>query len=248
MSYQDFPPALLTLSPRLTRDGDPAASVVGINTTPLPDGALVYCIENQSPYRFNKQSAASPDGTFVLAPTTGPGRWLVATGLGSPITDEVNATLVYDPANGSPGAAGDFYIVTIAGAESLFVDLASPQAALVAVINGPRTRAGRIGKARLGLLVDQTSVGNGNVILQWYVNTTPVGNPVTLVWSTGIPCPDINNATFAQVLAANAAAAEVDFGNVSWKAGDTVYLRANVGAPVAGAGAIIPFVYETIFA
>ena len=79
MSYQEFPPTLMILSPRLTKAGDPASSVVGINTTPLADGALVYCLENQRPYKLNKQSTATPDGTVVLAPLYGPGRWSLTT-------------------------------------------------------------------------------------------------------------------------------------------------------------------------
>ena len=74
--YQAFPPALMILSPRLTKAGDPASSVVGLNTTPLADGAIAYCLETQFPYRLDKQSSAAPDGTLVLAPLTGPGRWL----------------------------------------------------------------------------------------------------------------------------------------------------------------------------
>ena len=76
MSYQDFPPALMILSPRLTKAGGPGSSVVGINTTPLADGAIVYCLENKLAYRLDKTSTAAPDGNLVLAPSTGPGRWL----------------------------------------------------------------------------------------------------------------------------------------------------------------------------
>ena len=76
-TYQSFPPSLLTLSPRLTRVGDPSASVLGINTTPLPDGALVYCLENKGEYQLDKQdSTSSANGNTIIAPTTGPGRWL----------------------------------------------------------------------------------------------------------------------------------------------------------------------------
>jgi len=88
MSYQDFPPALMILSPRLTKAGDPGSSVVGLNTTPLADGAVVYCIEAQLAYRLDKQSTAAPDGNLVLAPLNGPGRWLAASSSGP----TVNAT------------------------------------------------------------------------------------------------------------------------------------------------------------
>jgi len=83
MSYQDFPPALMILSPRLTKAGDPGSSVVGINTTPVADGAITYCIENKLAYRLDKTSVAAPDGNLILAPLYGPGRWLAAVAGGS---------------------------------------------------------------------------------------------------------------------------------------------------------------------
>ena len=78
MSFQEFPPALMVLSPRLTTAGDPGSSVVGINTTPVADGAFTYCIANQFTYRLNKQSEATPDGITILTPLNGPGRWLAS--------------------------------------------------------------------------------------------------------------------------------------------------------------------------
>lgn len=75
-SFQSFPPSLLTLSPRLTRIGDPSASVQGINTTPLPDGAFVYCLENKGEYQLDRQDSTTiADGNAVIAPASGPGRW-----------------------------------------------------------------------------------------------------------------------------------------------------------------------------
>jgi hypothetical protein len=93
--FQSFPPSLLTLSPRLTRVGDPSASVQGVNTTPLADGAWCYCIENASEYQLDRASAAVPDGNLVIAPATGPGRWLkrlpVAPSPGYPVSDAIFA-------------------------------------------------------------------------------------------------------------------------------------------------------------
>lgn len=101
MSYQDFPPSLLRLSPRLTRTGDPSASLQGINTTELGDGCWCYCVENKGEYQLDKQdNSTPPDGNLVIAPTAGPGRWfkrlpagasaLVQTGF-----DQPDATAVY---------------------------------------------------------------------------------------------------------------------------------------------------------
>ncbi len=90
MSYQVFPPALLTLSPLLTRVGDPGAAVAGVNTTTVADGALAYCEENKQTYRLDKQDDTTPaDGTAVIAPLAGPGRWKILPGspLGASATE-----------------------------------------------------------------------------------------------------------------------------------------------------------------
>ena len=76
MTYQAFRPSLLTLSPRLTLTGAPAASVQGINTTMLADGAWCYCQENKGAYQLDRQDDVTPpDGTTVIQPLAGPGRW-----------------------------------------------------------------------------------------------------------------------------------------------------------------------------
>lgn len=84
MAFQLFPPASMVQSPRLTREGNPSASVVGINTTPLADGAVVYCVENKVTYRLDKASVAAPDGNLVLAPLAGPGRWVATPSAEAP--------------------------------------------------------------------------------------------------------------------------------------------------------------------
>jgi hypothetical protein len=60
MNFENFPPSLLILSPRLTRTGAPDASVGGLNTTPLADGCLCYCVENTAEYQLDKTSTAAP--------------------------------------------------------------------------------------------------------------------------------------------------------------------------------------------
>lgn len=69
------PAALRVLDSAVTLAGDPESSLEGINTYELPDGALVYSIENQVLYRFNRSSTATADGDRIVAPTAGPGRW-----------------------------------------------------------------------------------------------------------------------------------------------------------------------------
>lgn len=73
---QFFPTASMLLSPRVTLTSDPATSVQGINTYTLADGTLVYCIENGETFRLDRaDSTTPPDGTTVIKPTAGPGRW-----------------------------------------------------------------------------------------------------------------------------------------------------------------------------
>lgn len=73
---QEFPSPLLRLSPRLTLAGDPGASLVGINTTQLPDGALCWVSGELSDFRLFLASTAAADGIDVLQPSAGPGRWV----------------------------------------------------------------------------------------------------------------------------------------------------------------------------
>jgi len=76
MNKQAFPASLLILSPVLTRAGDPSSSVAGLATTPLADGALVYCQENGFEYQLDRQDSTTiADGVNVIAPLSGPGRW-----------------------------------------------------------------------------------------------------------------------------------------------------------------------------
>ncbi len=107
MSYQDFSPALLTLSPRSTKSGDPSSSVVGINTTPLADGALVYCAENKGEYQLDKtDSTTPPDGNLVLAPLVGPGRWFKRLpASGGAVTGPPDAIAYYDAVGNITGDA-----------------------------------------------------------------------------------------------------------------------------------------------
>jgi len=56
--------------------------LIGINTTPVMDGAIVYVSSNHSHYYLDKTSVADPlpvDETIV-APLTGPGRWIALVG------------------------------------------------------------------------------------------------------------------------------------------------------------------------
>ncbi len=102
MTYQVFSPALLTLSPLLTTVGNPSASVAGVNTTTVADGALVYCAENKQTYRLDKQDETTPaDGTTVIGPLAGPGRWKILASAGGSQPDYSVTAVV---ASGAPPA------------------------------------------------------------------------------------------------------------------------------------------------
>jgi hypothetical protein len=48
-----------------------------LNTFELPDGAIASVRANSSIYMFDRASVAVPDGVNIVAPTAGPGRWII---------------------------------------------------------------------------------------------------------------------------------------------------------------------------
>lgn len=103
--YQDFPPELRRLSPRLTISGDPSSSLRAINTRPLPNGAMVYIIGVTMNYVLQKDSTAVPVGDIIIAPDSGPGRW-VSTGPPAPAND--SAVLTFGCARLTPSMTTRF--------------------------------------------------------------------------------------------------------------------------------------------
>lgn len=77
MSRDPSPPASLRLLQAVQSVlGDPESSVEYINTSlGIADGALVFCIGNQSVYQFSLSSAHTADGDRVVEPVVGPGQW-----------------------------------------------------------------------------------------------------------------------------------------------------------------------------
>lgn len=71
--------AVATGAPGATRQD----SLDGIDTTPLTDGVFAWVQSGPAAltlFRLDTSSAAAPDGTTVVAPLTGPGRWLAFAG------------------------------------------------------------------------------------------------------------------------------------------------------------------------
>jgi hypothetical protein len=66
--------ALRQVGVRATRLGA-TDSLENIVSSPLPDGAQCWVIENSAVYRFDKNSSEAADGLRIVAPIAGGGRW-----------------------------------------------------------------------------------------------------------------------------------------------------------------------------
>jgi len=64
------------LGARETVDGDPSFSLTNLNTARLPNATLVWVIANSQLYYLDKESTATPNGSSVVEPSAGPGRWI----------------------------------------------------------------------------------------------------------------------------------------------------------------------------
>lgn len=58
----------------------PENSLEAINTFTLDDGALCYVAAVRERFGLQKTSTASPDGTTIIQPAAGPGRWILEGG------------------------------------------------------------------------------------------------------------------------------------------------------------------------
>jgi hypothetical protein len=60
---------------------DPSDTLIGLNTSILPDGAACYVLSVHSVYRLYKESTATEIvGGQVVTPSAGPGRWILESG------------------------------------------------------------------------------------------------------------------------------------------------------------------------
>jgi hypothetical protein len=81
---------------------DPSDTLVGVNTTILPDGAVCYVISAKAVYRLQKESTATQlVGGQVVAPIAGPGRWVLESGAAGSRTLNVFGTAALAAGSGS---------------------------------------------------------------------------------------------------------------------------------------------------
>lgn len=69
--------ALRVMGPRATLLGGGGDALNGINTTTLPDGSLCYVTAPAKRFGLHRDSVLTPDGTTIIEPLVGPGRWIV---------------------------------------------------------------------------------------------------------------------------------------------------------------------------
>lgn len=75
--------------------GDPGSGddIANMNTAPLTNGAECYVTQNRSVYRLAKFSTIAANGTTVILPIAGGGRWLLVGSAGAALAASVYSTL-----------------------------------------------------------------------------------------------------------------------------------------------------------
>lgn len=109
MSNQKFPPDLRLLNPVSALTGARDA-LAAINTTNLPDGAVVMVTDADTLYRLEKGSTVAASSPEIIAPAEGgPGRWF-RYGEGASFFQSVTVTHATIPPNS--GITSDGVTVT----------------------------------------------------------------------------------------------------------------------------------------
>lgn len=100
----------IILPSRQVATGDPAGdSLENLNTNVLGDGAICYVESGagQGEWQLQKASTDTPDGTTIVAPTAGPGRWFIKSFPGpvvppsTPLPDPILTTFIQSAAPGT---------------------------------------------------------------------------------------------------------------------------------------------------
>ena len=171
-NFQNYAPADLLLSPRLTvTGGDPGSSLEGVNTSKLADGSL--CVVQGTPNTvYQLQKALSVGG---IAPKAGPGRWFLLAGAGG-MTGPTGST----GATGATGSTGAMGAAANTGATGPTGSTGSSGAA--SVVTGPTGNTGPTGPTG-----DTGPTGAASVVTGPTGNTGPTGTapPVSDWTATG---------------------------------------------------------------
>jgi hypothetical protein len=136
---------------------------------------------------------------------------------------------------------GEFLLAALFG--STFISVSDPISPLGPLLFGPEVLPGRIGQARIGRAFDLSTDGSDDVQLQWTVNGIPTGNSVTVPWDQ---FASVGTITFPQALVI-ASGDPVDFGNVTWVAGDILLLKATFGNVIGSGSAYIATAFDKIY-
>ena len=109
--------ALRILGPRATVLGAGDA-IENVNTSNLPDGAMCWVTDEQALYRFILESTATADGSNIIEPNGGPGRWFretvgpqgadVSTGLTLGTITSGSSTVEFTSSESFPAVPGGF--------------------------------------------------------------------------------------------------------------------------------------------
>lgn len=93
--------SLRVIGHRATLSGAAKDSLAGVNTWKLDDGCRCYVTGVHAEFQFRRDSVAAPNGTTIIAPSSGPGRWIKNEGGGGSIdipfpVDYIDATGIPD--------------------------------------------------------------------------------------------------------------------------------------------------------
>lgn len=105
---------LRVLAPRATLLGAGNEDALqNVNTTELPDGSLCWAEDQVAFYVLHKSSAASPSGTVVVAPGSGPGRWIILGSGGADGSQVIVPDIAALAALPAPSDGEQAYVLTV---------------------------------------------------------------------------------------------------------------------------------------
>jgi len=142
------------LSPREIATGSPSGDALdNINTNPVADGALCYVKSGaQGLWELEKTATDAADGTTIVAPSAGPGRWFLKLGPG-PVTGGFPIATIQNIAVAGPTTITD-----------TFNTLARVDTATIAAASDVTLPAGEVGK-QITVKDSSGSAGANNITI-----------------------------------------------------------------------------------